>query len=90
MAIINIATPLRRFLSNASRIEVDCKNLSAVFAELIERSGLDKAIFLTEDCVTSPFVCPYINGVSYAGIKVDEVLLKADDIIDLIVAIPGG
>ena len=90
MAKILIPTPLRKFTSNNSTIEVSQNTIGSSIQELAEKHPDLKKHLLDENGVIRSFIKIYLEDDDIKVLQGQETPVKESSLISIIPAIAGG
>ena len=90
MATIIIPTPLRKFTSNSSRLELQANTIQEAINELIINFPDLKKHLVDEQGKIRSFINIFVGSDDIRNLKQDQTLLRPESVISIIPAIAGG
>jgi sulfur-carrier protein len=90
MAKIIVPTPLRKFTSDQSSVEVSGNTISSAILELVNQQPAIKKHLLDDQDKVRPFVRIFLGDEDISADQLDDTPVDSSSIISIVPAIAGG
>lgn len=90
MATVIIPTPLRKFTSNHSRVEIKAATIGEAVDQLTSSFPELKKHLIDEKGKVRSFINIFLGSEDVRNLQEDSTLLKEDSVVSIVPAIAGG